>query len=103
MITWNARHPRFQPDMLGYVLDFLDEDDPRPAQQQFDANYRFGAGWTTGKFTIAAINDALCYPGDPPQPPLAECQLRHERVLFYPHELIAIVQPDGSFVVQRMD
>jgi hypothetical protein len=45
----------------------------------------------------------MTYPDDPPLPCVAETRLRDERVLFFPYGFVAIVQPDGAFVVQRMD
>jgi hypothetical protein len=100
-MIWIVRHPAFHPDMLGFIPSFLDDLDPRPAREQFDANYRFGGGWISAPAAILP-DDTMTYPGDPPYPVLAECRLRHERILFYPYEFVAIVQPDGSFVVQRM-
>jgi hypothetical protein len=52
--------------------------------------------------------DGLVYPGDPKLPLLAEATLhagseRPEVVRFYDCALVAVVQPDGSFEVSRMD
>lgn len=104
MICWKARHPQFRPEMLGYLIDWLDDRDPRSAREQLDIMYHpYGGRWHSEGFRLAPINEALLYPGDPPQPVLAETTLRHERILFYPHQFVAIVQPDGEFVIQRMD
>jgi hypothetical protein len=35
--------------------------------------------------------------------PVAAAQLRDEKVSLYPHAWVAIVQPDGSFEVSRLD
>lgn len=53
-------------------------------------------------FTLADDN-SLVYPGDPPVQPLAQAKLRHELVVFYPHSWVAVIQPDRSFEVCRMD
>lgn len=98
MVIWFARHPQFRPYMLGSIC--LDDADPRDAKAQLDAGYQWGGYWQPAEL---GHNDALLYPGDPPQPVLAECRLRDERVLFYPHEFVGVVAADGTFAVQRMD
>jgi len=45
----------------------------------------------------------LRYPGDPILAPLAQAKLRDELIVFYRHALVAIIQPDGSFEVSRVD
>jgi hypothetical protein len=34
---------------------------------------------------------------------MAECRLREERVILHEASWVAVVQPDGSFEVARMD
>ena len=47
---------------------------------------------------------SLKYPGDPPLKPIAAVsRLRDEVILFYPHDWLCVVQPDGSFEVSRVD
>jgi hypothetical protein len=107
MIVWFSRHPQFRPYMLGFIPNFLDDADPRDAKAQLDAGYgeHASAGYWQGadQHVTLGHNDALLYPGDPPQPVLAECRLRGERVLFYPHDFVGVVAADGTFSVQRMD
>lgn len=101
-MIWEMKHSRATPAMLGYLPSFLDEDDPRSAREQLNANYPFG-GWQPFKgFTMLADGN-LAYPGDPPTILLAETKLRDETVRFYQHAWVAVVQPDGSFEVCRMD
>ena len=45
----------------------------------------------------------LHYPGDPDFEPLAAVWLRREVIMVYECSIVAIVQPDGSFEVARMD
>lgn len=92
------------PSDLGYLPGMLSDEDPRPAREQLDANYVHGGGgyWRTEPASIDA-NDRLCYPGDPPQSPLAFTMLREETILLYPGDFVVILQEDGSFVFQRMD
>ena len=92
------------PEALGFVPSFLSEDDKRGAKAQFDANYQFG-GWQpfgADKFRLTEDNH-LCYPGDPPQVPRAMTTLRDELVVFYDHAIVAIIQPDRTFEVARLD
>lgn len=96
--------PRFDMEHLGFLPGFLSEDDPHPAREQLDANYQHGGGyrpqpgWKMNPETLR-----ITYPGDPPLAPIAFTKLREELILFYPLELVAIIQPDGSFVVARMN
>jgi len=87
-------------DELGFLPEFLDEEDPRLASAQFNANYIGGWNPFPG-FTMEG--DTLQYPGDPPLVPIAYTKLRDETIIFYPYAFVAIKQPDGTFEVSRMD
>lgn len=102
-MMWKMMHPKATFDMLGYLPQFLSEEDPRSAREQLNANYPFG-GWQPfkGKFTMME-NGNLAYPGDPPTILLAETKFREETIRFYQHSWVAVVQPDGTFEVCRMD
>lgn len=102
---WEMAHPLYRAEMLGPFLPyFLHLDDPRPAAEQFNERYHFG-GWhpRKGDPTKLGNNDELLYPGDPPLPPLAKCKLRDETIILYQSDFVAIIQPDRSFEVSRMD
>lgn len=99
---WEIVHPRANIDMLGYVPRFLVEDDPRPAREQFNERYEFG-GWKPNKGFTKDDRDFMTYPGDPALPPVVQRMLRDERIVMYPGALVAIIQPDGSFEMARMD
>ena len=88
--------------MLGFIPAFLNENDPRPAREQFDERYRAGGGWRPTKGHTLK-NGVLKYPGDPPQKYFAVILFRDEQILFFPHAFVAILQRDGSFEVARMD
>jgi len=45
----------------------------------------------------------MLYPGDPPLYWAAQTILRNERIVIYPYAMVAVVQADGSFLIQRMD
>lgn len=102
-MQWIQLHPKATPEMLGYIPLFLDEDDPRPAREQLDSNYGHGGGFRPQAGFEMMPNGDLTYPGDPPFAPLAETKLRDEIIRVYNYAYVAIIQPDGSFVVCRMD
>jgi hypothetical protein len=103
MVMWKFLHPAVTWEHLGYLPQWLDDNDPRPASQQFDAGYKYGGGWTPLPGQRLTGNNWLTYPGDPPLIPLAEARLRDELILFYDHAWVVIVQPDRSYQVSRMD
>jgi len=89
-------------ETLGLLPFMLDEADPRPAREQFDANYRHGGGWCSMSGFELRDNELL-YPQDPPLHALAETWLRDERIVLFQCAFVAIIQPDGAFEVSRMD
>jgi hypothetical protein len=104
MTTVYALHPLLQPGHVGELPYFIDENDPRPAREQLDANYAHGGGWQPMPgFRLSLTRYVLRYPGDPPLEPLAVMRLRAEWIFIYQHSIVAIVQQDGSFEVARMD
>lgn len=96
-------HPQATDEMIGFLPLFFSERDPRPAKEQAHANYGHGGGWDPMPgFTM--LNDGrLKYPGDPPLPMIAEAHLRDEIIRLYDCAWVAIIQPDKSFEVCRMD
>jgi hypothetical protein len=81
-------------------------DDPRPVADQINDRYSHGGGWFPygqGQWTRNPETGALKYPGDPAMPPLASIRVNDELVVLYDHALICVVQPDGTFLVSRMD
>jgi len=98
-MIWITEHPDVD---LGFLPSFFDEDDPRPAREQIDANYKFGGGWIPQSEFIMR-DGLLLYPGDPPYQPLAMTNMRDEILIFYTHAFLAIIQPDGTFEVARVD
>jgi hypothetical protein len=90
------------PDDLGLLPGMIDQKDPRPAKEQFDANYSHGGGWRPIK-GLMIKGFVLHYPGDPPLEPIAMWPLRDEMIVVYRYDIVAIFQKDGSFEVARMD
>ena len=96
-------HPRATWDHVGEICLWLNPQDPRPAKDQLDWHYAHGGGWHPIKgFTLGSDN-SLTYPGDPSMKPIAEMRLRDELILQYEYAWVAIIQPDRSFEVARMD
>lgn len=102
MIDFELLHPRMTKAALGYIPYWLSVDNPKSAREQLDEGYTFG-GWQPFEGFKLAPDNSLHYPGDPPTVPLAQAKLRDELVVFYPHSWVAVIQPDRSFEVCRMD
>ena len=103
MMTYIFLDPRCDVEMLGLLPGFLFEEDPRSAREQYDSNYQFG-GWNPiDKFTMDPATGIIQFPGDPKLKPFAMTMLHDERVYFYRHGIVAIVQHDGRFEVARLD
>lgn len=105
--TWIITDPRAQQlhrfDVLGYLEHMLLTSDPRPAFEQINERYAYGGGWRPLEGWELDENDKLKYPGDPALTPIAHTKLRDELIILYPHAWVAIIQPDRSFEVARMD
>lgn len=101
MRRWEVLSRDFQPEWLGILPAFLDEDDPRSAREQFDAKYC--SGWWPIRGATITANQEMQYPGDPDSPPLARTTFRDETIVFYEYALVAIIQTDGTAEVARMD
>jgi hypothetical protein len=101
---WVLLRPGVTPENLGILPEFLDEDDPDGARAQLDKNYAHGGGYYPSVgFTLSPDRLTLTYPGDPPFRMMAACRLRDEIVALFEHEMVAVIQLDGSFVVARMN
>jgi len=104
MMTWEALHPLMTAEHLGFLPGMLDENDPRPAREQFNERYAHGGGWQPFIGHELREEDlTLKYPGDPPLIPLAKLQFRDELIVLYEHDFVMIKQRDGSYEVCRMD
>lgn len=89
------------PDELGLLPSFIDQSDPRPAAEQFDANYHQGWRPMSG-FTHKGV--VLRYPGYPPYMPVAMWPLRNELIVVYRFGLVAIFNTKTeAFQVSRID
>ncbi len=104
MPSFTILRPRATEEHLGFIPLMLSDSDPRPAREQFDQNYAHGGGWRPMQgWSIRPHDGSLKYPGDPAMLPIARAQLHDETIFVYESAWVAIVQPDGSFEVARMD
>lgn len=87
---------------LGYLPGFIVESDPRPCREQIAERYVYG-GWRPQNGYTIKDGSTLHYPGDPPIHALAVSVLRDETLILFQHDLLAIIQRDGSFEVSRID
>jgi len=102
MTVWTFIHPNVTKAQLGLLFTFFSEDDPTSARGQINKNYAHGGGWQPLKgFTLS--EEGLHYPGDPVFKPLAETKLNGETIRLYTSVFVAIIQPDGSYEVGRVD
>lgn len=88
-------------EACGFIPSFLCEDDPRKAREQFSEHYAGGWHPMDGFFMDEDMN--IQYPGDPPHKPMASMTLRDEMIVVYHHGWVAIIQPDNSYEIARMD
>lgn len=115
MLKFTHLDPRVTDEHLGYIPEFLSDDDPRPAVEQINERYAHGGGWFDLKvggrgFTMDS-SGGLRYPGDPTMKPYAEAMLhdcgtpehKGERILIYESGFVAVVQGNNSFRVARLD
>lgn len=94
-------------DHVGLIPYNLAEfaDPKADAKTQLHQSYPHGGGWfECPGFTLRADN-SLKYPGDPPLLPRAMFKLgpNDETVYVYDSAFIAVVHPDRTFNVARMD
>lgn len=100
---WEFLHPEMTLDHLGNLVFFLDVNDSRSAREQIDTAYKFAGGWQSFHGHVLGADNSLKYPGDPTLYPLAQTRLRDELIVFYPHAWVAIIQPDRTYDVARID
>jgi hypothetical protein len=90
-------------ELVGYLPKIFLDSDPRPAREQAKERYAHGGGWHPQEGWVLHPHGVAVYPGDPPLEPLAMTTLNDETLLVYPYGYVAVVQPDMSFEMSRMD
>ena len=98
---WTLHHPKFSFEMLGYLPTFLTLTSPLSAKEQININYR--PGWSSFKGFTLNEDNSLSYPYDPPLFPLASTILRDDLICYYRSSWVAIIQPNRTFDVARID
>lgn len=93
----------------GLLPSFFSPKDPRPASEQLNDAYAHGGGFLPFKGFILGhdwqnVNYAsIHYPLDPPMWEVSRATLREETLILFEGAWLAIVQPDGSNVICRVD
>lgn len=95
--------PGATQEILGLLPYFWAATDQRPAREQAHTAYAHGGGWRKFEGFVLRADGSLKYPGDPALQCLAIARLREETIRVYVGAWVAIVQPDGSYEVSRMD
>ena len=94
----------FARELMGLIPTFLSEANPASAREQLHVNYAHGGGWHPFKgFTYDPTTKTLHYPGDPVVSYISYAHLRDEVIIIFEHAWVAIVQPDGTYEIARMD
>jgi hypothetical protein len=103
--TMDGRLLSIEPEGLtGYLPYMFSADDPRPAREQINQRYAHGGGWEPQDgFDLDVDTLVARYPGDPPFHAIAFAMLQREMIVLFEHEYLAIVQPDGSFEMARVN
>lgn len=90
-------------DLVGFLPQFLDPENPNEAVDQLNDNYAHGGGWFDFEGFQFDYSDPskprLLYPGDPPTEAVAYWMLREETVILFDRGWVAVVQPNGNFRV----
>ncbi len=103
MVAVYRIHPDADMDHIGFLPLWLNENDPRPAKEQLNEHYAHGGGWRPFDGFKLEDNLSIAYPGDPAHPALAVMRLRKELIVVYEFSWVAIIQPDNSYEICRMD
>ena len=90
------------PEDWGLIPSFLDTSDPRPARQQFNAEYI--GGWNPFQgFLFDPDKGIIHYKDDPPLKVLSAIMFRDEIIALFPYAWVLIIQRDGTWEIARMD
>lgn len=101
---WIKLHPDFDMDGLGFLPELINASDPRKVEDQVNANYQHGGGWSPlAGWVYNPVDNSITYPGDVSEVPLASLQVNDEQVFVYNYAWVCVVQKDGSYAVARMD
>ena len=105
-MIWTVQHTKNEKvikNAIGFIPSMLREDNPKSAVEQLHEGYAHGGGWRKMDGWTLNSDNSIFYPGDPSLVPFTWAKLRDELILVYPHAWVAVVQPDRSFEIARMD
>lgn len=103
--VWVAHHRRADI-YLGLIPSLISNAFPGKVKDQINENYAHGGGYSAfghSQWVFDPLTMTLSFPGDPVFTPKASALIGDERVIVYEAGVVAILQPDGSFEVTRMD
>ncbi len=99
-MLWNTKGNG--PDVLGFIPTIIPGDDT--AEVEIQAGYAHGGGYQPFDGFKQLDDGSILYPMDPPLPVLAEAMNSvGEIIRLHTYAWVSITQPDGTFVVTRMD
>lgn len=103
MIDFSIIDNRYDLEALGLIPLFINPNDERLVEEQFNDRYAHGEGWSPmAGWKMGPVGE-IAYPGDEALQPIAIATHRLETIRVYPGAWVSITQPDGSFEVSRMD
>jgi hypothetical protein len=102
LLHWKGLVPHAS-EHVGFLVYMLDDDDEDKATVQLDKHYQHGGGWQPFEGFTLRDDDSIKYPGDPAYKPVARTKLRDETIVVYEHGWVAVIQPDRSYEICRMD
>ena len=94
-------------ERAGLLPMMVSEISEADAVTQLNNGYAHGGGWNDfNGFTLEKAPSgeySLAYPGDPAMLQVASAKLRDELIVLFAYDWVAVIQPDGSYRVARMD
>jgi hypothetical protein len=93
-------------ERLGYIPQFLDKSDVRPAKEQFNEHYAHGGGWSPmNGWSFDPTSLRIKYSQDPSMLPIARMTLpkTKEIIYVYPNAWVLIVDSNASWEIARLD
>lgn len=107
-LTWTFSNGA-GPNQLGFIVLWFDPRSEKSAQEQANDGYLQTGGCpflpTKASFTLVEEDGEyrLEHPEDPPMRELARTKIRDETIVLFDYAWMAIIQPDGSHVISRVD
>lgn len=107
---WTLYDHRFGREVLGLLPALISNEYFGNVAEQLERNYAHGGGYRDltklepDKWVFNKRKKTLRHRAERSTfKPIASTQIKDEQVYFYQYALLAIVKPDGSFAVTRVD